>query len=205
MTDIQPSGPLRGPLRKRDSSLWQREANDWYIEPRWCSDRLFDEETFRGLICDPACGRGNIIDSATDHGLPAFAMDIVNRAGVGRRVQDWMTYDGRRFDNVVSNPPFKLCDDRKAGTHPFVEQCLRFAERKVALLLPANWVQGDRRSRWLESSPLRRVWFITPRPSMPPGHVVDAGVNPGKGTTDYAWFVWQQDYDGPPEVKWLRR
>lgn len=27
------TAPLRGPLRKRESSLWAREANDWYVEP----------------------------------------------------------------------------------------------------------------------------------------------------------------------------
>ena len=75
----------------------------------------------------------------------------------------------------------------------------------MALLLPANWIQGDKRSRWIEHTPLRRVWFISPRPSMPPGHIIAAGAKPGNGTTDYAWFVWQQDYDGPAEVRWLRR
>ena len=75
----------------------------------------------------------------------------------------------------------------------------------MALLLPANWVQGDKRSRWLDRSPLRRVYFITPRPSMPPGAVIAAGQKPGNGTTDYAWFVWQVDYDGPAEICWLRR
>lgn len=202
-----PSGPLRGPLRKRESSLWEREANDWYQEPRWVSKRLFEDETFRGSLCDPACGGGNIVMEAMEAGLaPVIGSDIVQRdAAFGSIIRDWMTYDGPGFDNIVSNPPFGLCDDRKAGTHPFVEKCLAKANRKVALLLPANWVQGDKRSRWLEKSPLRRVWFISPRPSMPPGHVIAAGAKPGNGTTDYAVFVWQHDYDGPPEVRWLRK
>lgn len=48
--------PLREPLRKRESSLWQREANDWYQEPSWCSLRLFEEEAFRGAMLAPADG-----------------------------------------------------------------------------------------------------------------------------------------------------
>ena len=204
--DATITGPMRGPLRKRESSLWEREANDWYQEPRWCSERLFEEESFRGAVCDPAAGGGNIVLSAMDAGPQVFAMDIVMRnPAIGVITQDWLTYDGEPFDNIVSNPPFGLCDDRKAGTHPFVEKCLAKATRKVALLLPANWIQGDKRSRWLERTPLRRVWFISPRPSMPPGHVIAAGVKPGNGTTDYAWFVWQQDYDGPAEIRWLRK
>ena len=207
MTDlVQPSGPLRGPLRKRDSSLWEREANDWYVEPEWCSLRLFEEEAFRGEICDPACGGGNIVRSATAHGFKTIGMDIVQRDPTfGAIQQDWLTYRGPAFDNIVSNPPFGLCDDRRTNSYPFVEQCLRFSERKVALLLPVTWLHGDRRSRWLEGTPLRRVWFISPRPSMPPGHVLAAGAKPGNGTKDFCWLVWQQDYDGPPEVRWLRK
>ena len=100
--------------------------------------------------------------------------------------------------NIVSNPPFGIAER-------FVARALQLAERKVAMLLPANWVQGDKRSRWLETTPLAKIWFLTPRPSMPPGPVIEAGVSPGNGTTDYAWFVWQRDYGGTPQIGWLRR
>lgn len=206
MTEQAPTGPLRGPLRKRESSLWSREANDWYVEPEWCSLRLFEVERFNGNILDPACGGGNIAISALYHGYKTHAKDIVQRnPKFNNNIQDWLTYDGPCFDNIVSNPPFGLCDDRKAGTHPFVDKCLAKARRKVALLLPTGWVQGEKRSRWLEKTPLRRVYFIAPRPSMPPGHIVADGKKPGNGTTDYAWLVWQIDYDGPAEIRWLRR
>lgn len=198
------ASPLRGPLRKRESSLWARSEHDWYVEPSWCSLRLFEEEPFRGWVFDPACGQGNILRSAWAHGLEAFGSDIVARFP-DAVVEDFLNSQIVHADNIVSNPPFALCDDRKAGTHPFVERCLDRAIRKVALLLPANWVQGDGRSRWLEKTPLRRVWFLSPRPSMPPGAVLAAGMKPGNGTTDYAWFVWQHDYDGRPEVRWLRK
>lgn len=199
------SGPLRGPLRKRESSLWSREENDWYQEPSWCSERLFEVESFRGGILDPAAGGGNIVKAAIAMGWRAEGSDLVVRNPSLVTQRDWLEPCSERFENIVSNPPFKLCDDRKARTYPFVQRCLERAERKVALLLPANWIQGDARSRWLEQSPLRRVLFISPRPSMPPGHVIDAGHKPGTGTTDYAWFIWQIDYDGRPEIGWLRR
>ena len=197
---------LRGPLRKRESNLWERQEHDWYVEPVWCSGRLFEEEPFRGFVWDPACGQGNILTAGRVAGIPIFGSDIVARFD-GCEVKDFVHGLGPHefVDNIVSNPPFGLCDDRKAGTYPFVEQALRYAMRKVALLMPANWVQGDKRSRWLETTPLRRVWFISPRPSMPPGDVLAAGAKPGNGTTDFAWFVWVKNYDGRPEIRWLRR
>lgn len=206
MNEAVLTGPMRGPLRKRESSLWAREADDWYVEPEWCSARLFEEERFDGRVHDPSCGGGNIVKSALAADIYATGSDIVQRSDYCSYLGNWLEADpDYGFDNIVSNPPFKLCDDRASGTHPFVEKCLSLASRKVALLLPANWVQGERRSRWLEKTPLRRVWFISPRPSMPPGHVLAAGHRPGNGTTDYAWFVWLKGYDGTPEIRWLRR
>jgi hypothetical protein len=209
MTDAVPSSPpLRGPLRKRDSSLWKREPNDWYVEPEWCSQRLFEVERFQGSILDPACGGANIVKSAWDAGYAVQGWDIVRRSDWCLHAWDWCAgdvYPGGPIDNIVSNPPFGLCDDRKTRTYPFVERCLERAGRKVALLLPSNWIQGDARSRWLETTPLYRVYFLSPRPSMPPGQVIEAGLKPGNGTTDYAWFVWLRGYDGAPEIRWLRR
>jgi hypothetical protein len=187
--------PLRGPLRKRESHLWARDPNDWYVEPPWCSERLFDVEQFLGEVWDPACGGGNIVLSARAKGLTAVGSDLIGR-GAGT-VANFFDYENA-CDNIVSNPPFGVAER-------FVKHALGLAHRTVAMLLPANWVQGDKRSRWLETTPLRRVYFITPRPSMPPGAAIMAGEKPGNGTTDYAWFVWLRGYDGQVEVKWLRR
>lgn len=190
--------PMRGPLRKRESSLWEREANDWYVEPEWCSLRLFQEEKFDGYIFDPACGRGSIVISAMKSGLSAAGCDLVDRGWDTTLTPSNFLESDHRRDNIVSNPPFGIAEK-------FLERALDLARNKVAFLLPANWVQGDKRSRMLAATPLRRVYFITPRPSMPPGQVLAAGGKPGNGTTDYAWFVWLRGYDGAPEVRWLRR
>lgn len=192
------TGPMRGPLRKRDSNLWSREVNDWYVEPEWCSLRLFQQEKFDGCIYDPACGQGTIVISALKSGLVAAGSDLIDRGWDSTLTPHNFLESGHKHDNIISNPPFGVAER-------FVSRALALARNKVAMLLPANWVQGDKRSRWLASTPLRRVYFITPRPSMPPGHVLAAGEKPGNGTTDYCWMVWLQGYDGAPEISWLRR
>lgn len=196
MTSI--TAALRGPLRKRDSHLWARHPEDWYVEPEWVSARLFAVENFDGGILDPSCGLGRIVNSARAAGLSALGHDIVQRGGVFIGApRDFLECTGNH-PNIVANPPFGIAEK-------FVSKALELAERKVAMLLPANWVQGAKRSRWLQSTPLRRVYFIAPRPSMPPGPAIEAGVRPGNGTTDYAWFVWLRGYDGAPEIRWLHR
>jgi hypothetical protein len=63
----------------RNSHIWERDANDWYVEPDWCSRRLFEEENFRGEIYDPNCGLGRVLRSAKDAGYAVRASDIVIR------------------------------------------------------------------------------------------------------------------------------
>lgn len=189
---------LRGPLRKRDSHLWSRDQHDWYVEPVWCSARLFEVESFPAGLHDPACGMGRIVKAARAAGIRATGSDLVYR---GKHddflVSDFLT-DGNSVPNIVSNPPFGIAEH-------FVSHALNLAQYKVAMLLPANWVQGDKRSRWLAQTPLKCVYFLTPRPSMPPGDVIRAGGNPGNGTTDYAWFVWDCAHSGPAHIGWIRR
>jgi hypothetical protein len=205
MTTQTQTQPLRGPLRKRESHLWRRDPLDWYVEPEWCSERLFEMEKFEGLVYDPFAGLGRIVKAA---GARGRGSDIEPRDPSVQFLDFKVVamYNGdATADNIVSNPPFGQVD-------AFLPAILRLAQRKVALLLPANWVQGDKRSRWLETTPLRRVLFLTPRPSMPPGAVVLAGGKPGNGTTDYAWFIWDHEQDplvscglNHPTIGWCRR
>lgn len=187
--------------KRKDAKLWDRQPDDWYVEPQWVSSRLFEVEPFAGEIWDPACGGGNIITAALCAGHSAHGSDKVQRYR-GAIVWDFLAQGERpdRVNNIVSNPPFK-------HAQAFVELSLKLATNKVAMMLPAAWVQGDKRSRWLETTPLARIHFLAPRPSMPPGEVISAGIKAGNGTTDYAWFVWDlsKKRKHTPEIKWLRR
>ena len=33
-----------GPMRERRSHIWDRETNEHYVDPPWCSERLFQVE-----------------------------------------------------------------------------------------------------------------------------------------------------------------
>jgi hypothetical protein len=140
---------------------------------------------------------GRIVRAARKAGHAASGSDLKRRPGFKCEPRDFFTYT-QPVPNIVSNPPFKW------GL-AFVALALVLAERKVAMLMPANWIQGDDRSRWLETTPLRRVLWLCPRPSMPPGPLIAAGIKPGNGTTDYAWFIWEQGYRGERTFGWLRR
>lgn len=178
---------------------WDRETHEHYVEPFWCSERLFEVEGFEGPIWDPCCGFGRIPDSARAAGLTAIATDIVDRGYRGLiRTADFIQSPRiieTDFD-IVCNPPFNIAGRfaRHALDMPGV--------RKVAMIFPTARLNA---AHWIQDTPLARVWLMTPRPSMPPGHTITAGEKPGGGKTDFCWLVWTKNRIGAPDLRWLRK
>lgn len=183
--------------RERKSHIWDRSDEDWYVEPEWCSQRLFEEEKFSGAIYDPACGMGRILDSAENAGLTAFGIDLVDRRNGNGFVADFLNdLPIDDVENIVTNPPFDLIQ-------PFYCQAAKVATQKIAMICPTARLNAAH--KWLEGTPLKRILLLTPRPSMPPGHVILAGQKPGGGKMDYCWLLWDKSYNGEPTIEWLHR
>jgi hypothetical protein len=142
------------------STRRRRSNNDFYVEPEWCSERLFDVEPFVGEIIDPACGLGRIVTAAATHGHCSSGLDIAQRAP-GFLQANFFEEPGRCL-NIVTNPPFDIARE-------FAFHALELASRKVAIIFPTARLNA---ARWLEQTPLARIWLLTPRPSMPPGEAI---------------------------------
>jgi hypothetical protein len=110
------------------SHIFDRDDHDFYVEPAWCSERLFAAEPFAGLIWDPAARSGTIPRAARAAGLSNFASDIADH-GCGPR-QDFLiaSAPAAAFD-VVTNAPFRLARE-------FVERALTLGARKTAVIFP---------------------------------------------------------------------
>lgn len=143
---------------------------------------------------------GNIIESARKYGIKAFGSDLIAREGFTENICDFLNDSPPiLFNDIVCNPPFSIAES-------FVLRALELAPigGKIAMILPLVWMAGFSSKRdWLPRSPLRTVFPISPRPSMPPGAVIMAGIRPGNGTKDYAWFVWQRGYEGSATISFL--
>lgn len=187
-------------IREKQAHLWERDEYDWYVEPRECSRALFAVEAFSGVIWDPACGSGRIVEQATSLGLKAVGTDVVRRSDICSARLDFLKDNPDfKFDNIVTNPPFSEAER-------FVRRALKIVPEggKIAAILPIVWLTGFSTKRdWLPGSPLRKVFPLSPRPSMPPGRVIEAGERPGNGTKDYCWLLWQVGYTGGAEVVFL--
>jgi hypothetical protein len=196
------------PTHALNANIWEREAADWYREPKWCSRRLFDDYRFDGIVYDPACGKKNIVNAALDHGYEAHGSDLIDRTGHTPNI-DFFNFQGADFNdeddfghchNIVSNPPFDRLED-------FALHALKIAKRRVALIFPIRRLPAA--GVWLEGTPLKYISYMTPRPSIPTGQVYDEleaqGKEPSGGTQDFAWLLWDHSHVGDPTVKWLHR
>jgi hypothetical protein len=89
--DIQGGTPLsiRIPQQRPHIIATPRRAHDFrrdefgfYIEPAWCSVRLFAVESFgapRALVLDPSCGWGQIPHAAKAAGYSPVGADLIDR------------------------------------------------------------------------------------------------------------------------------
>jgi len=66
MSEITVSAP-----RERHSHIWGREATDHYVEPAWCSERLFQVEEYRRKCryCSHKCRLASITIAGTPRGI----------------------------------------------------------------------------------------------------------------------------------------
>jgi|SRR5215813_1315665 len=112
--------------------VWDKEPDGFYIEPIWCSVRLFATEQFNGAIWDPACGIGRIAEAARHTGYRTIATDIVDR-GYSRFDGVLDFFDSGRVPaaNICTNPPFTECD-------LFVRHALEQVDGKIAMIWPTR-------------------------------------------------------------------
>lgn len=173
-------------------SGYDREDHDYYVEPTWAVNLLFDHERFEGGIYDPACGSGTIPKAAIAKGYVAVGTDWMDR-GYGQSERDFFDFR-MKVPNIVSNPPYGVL-------FPFVKHAIDLATHKVAIIARLSFLESQERHRWFKAGGLRRVWVCSRRVSMPPGN--KPHVKPKNGSIPYAWFVWERGYTAKPEIDWL--
>ena len=128
-------------MRLRHSRIFARAEHDHYVEPLWCSQRLFAVESFGPLgarVLDPACGWGRILRAAKDAGYTAIGNDIVDRLkrrelglqGVTFTKRDFLTAPiVKDIVSVACNSPFEGDLLRR-----FCERAVETASLRAAML-----------------------------------------------------------------------
>ena len=177
------------PTLKRTADL---NGADFYPTPEWATYALLDNEEFSGDVWECACGNGNMSRPLEDRISNVFSSDLYDR-GYGESGIDFLKSD-MKFDNIITNPPYNSAEG-------FVRSGVRNANSKFALLLRLAFLEGANRNKTIFSEiPPSKVWVFSERITF----YSEGAVKKGSGTTAYAWFVWDKEHTGSPELKWLK-
>ena len=186
------------PNTKRDAS---KTYCDLYNTPREALDALFKcPDAYIELhktFFEPCNGIGAIsgymqenfsikmiTNELEDHAPANYNEDFLNPCEFSSSSWD--------FDYIISNPPYKMAQQ-------FVQQGFKYA-REQYLLLRLNFLEGKKRKAELfDLKHLRTVYIFSYRISCSKG--VDE--EPQANSVSYAWYHFDRDYVGNPEIIWL--
>jgi hypothetical protein len=69
--------------RRRESYVWPRDDADWYVEPTWCSIRLFAVESFVGHVHNLAARGEKPGGGKTDFAWLVFEQGYTGEPAIG--------------------------------------------------------------------------------------------------------------------------
>ena len=187
-----------------------RVENDYYATPFNATEALLNalnesgETLSSDTILEPSAGEGHIVKVLKDF-YPyneIVANDIAYRGSrLGIDVNggiDFLNYEPhRKFDTIITNPPFALAQE-------FIEKALTLTNRRVIMFAKIQLLEGDKRRKMFDNSPLKYVYVFSKRINpLRNGEATDENGKPWASTMCFAWFVWDLEYEGEPIIRWL--
>lgn len=186
------------------STTRERVDNDFYATPENAIRAILDVVKLDGSILEPAAGQGHISRLLREY-YPyseLVSTDLIQREEkFGIAIDggvDFLTYDyNRKFDNVITNPPFNLAQE-------FIERALELSNDKVIMFAKIQLLEGNKRREMFDNTPLKYVYVFSKRVNpLRNGEELDENGKPWASTMCFAWFIWEKDYKGEPIVRWL--
>lgn len=142
---------------------------------------------------EPACGRGHMSAPLAEYFGSVEASDVVD-FGIGHVSDFLMSGEDRRFDWIITNPPFSLAEE-------FTIEALRRARVGVAMFVRTSFLEGTgRHTRLFSQHKPKAVLQFTERVPLVKGRC-DAKATTA---TAYCWVIWSTGRAGwPTEFHWL--
>ncbi|MGI7118401.1 hypothetical protein ACNGEM_07360 [Campylobacter coli] len=176
----------------------KRNKNDYYQTPYTMTKHLLEIENFEGSILEPSCGAGAIVKILRDYNKSVDYCDLNNDfslTGIFKDFKDFINDDFKKYDNIVTNPPFSLAKE-------FILKAKQIANNKIAMLLPLNYLHGV--SRYNEickdtDFPLKTVYVFC-RYGLLEDTIREDGTYKA-GMMVYAWYIWDKSYKEEPVIR----
>lgn len=162
------------------------EDDDRFSTPLFAIDALLDREDFQDAIWVPATGDTTIADF-----LRRQRHDVMS---TGITVDDIAAFASKydQVATVIARPPAEVAAK-------LLKAALAIATKRVALLMPLSFLPKERESALKRLSPLRYVYVFTNDFSLK----LSAGDEDISRDEQCAWFVWEQGWDGPPQIEFF--
>ncbi len=170
-----------------------REENDFYPTPQYAVEELLKREKFDGNIWECACGEGDISKVCINNGYEVYSTDLIYRNyGIGD--VDFLKYDGIKYDNIITNPPYKI------GLE-FIKQSKKYTNKKIAMFLKTVFLESESRYEMFQDTDyaLKTMYQFSKRVSL----YKNGQKMKNSGMISYAWYVWEKGYIGKPTIEWI--
>lgn len=207
MTDLfrapEPQNPQINLAGKKRSAMlgeagFQRVEGDRYYTEHWVTRALLAKVRFRGLIWEPAAGRGDIADVMVEGGYKVMCSDIEGpRLGcMGAAESDFLTHTspGDGTFSIVTNPPYTHAEE-------FVRHALELTKRSggmVAMLFRNEYDCAAGRRDLFEMEAFSTKLVLTRRPRWIDG-LEQQSFSPRH---NFAWYLWDWNHAGSAKIVW---
>jgi hypothetical protein len=181
-----------------DSGFKRVDGDRYWTEP-WVTRALLERVKFRGMIWEPACGRGDMAMVLAEAGYVVMASDIAgDTLGCGGALKaDFLTrqHAGEELFSIVTNPPYTLAE-------LFIQKAIDLTERcggMVAMLMRNEYDCAAGRRYLFESKAFASKLVLTRRPRW-----LDANQQHSASPRhNFAWFLWDWRHAGQARIEWL--
>lgn len=171
-----------------------RQEHDYYATAPEAIDALHTIMPLDGLyIWEPACGGGHLSERMRYFGASVTSSDLYDR-GYGKSGVDFFATKQLAAPVIITNPPYKYA-------YEFVEHSMELGADKVAMFLKLTFLEGQKRRRLFNKYPPKTVAVFSKRIQVAING--DPEMFAKSSAACYAWFVWEKDYKGKPEVVWV--
>lgn len=169
----------------------EREEHDFYATDPKAIDELLKQEQFDINIWECACGQGHLSERLKENYHNVYSTDLIDR-GYADELIDFLKTDKSFNGDIITNPPYKYCSE-------FILKALQLTKNKVAMFLKLQTLEGKQRYLDIFSKyPPKTIYVFVKRIQC-----AKNGVFKGSSAVCYAWFVWEKNFIGCTQIKWI--
>lgn len=157
------------------------------------------------IVLEPCCGALHISNALEKFGYVVHSFDLHDWGhGHVRDDYDATEYVYDPYELIVTNPPYNQA-------LPIAQNLLLSLKEKgyMAMLLRLEFQTGIKRCKALEEMPLKHIFPFAFRIECDKGVGVDEDgeleLEKSPNSSNYAWFVWEEGYEGDPTVQYIHR